>query len=368
VRRDELLRVTKLEAQAWLAVYALVMHPETQKRYAFDSFRKSTLLRARRFVNDVLLDQIPMLAELQRFMDQLALVDAPQPTALAERQAFVLQQVPAQRERVLRDVKIDDVVQKLLASDAWTKGGQDDAKDLACLVDVYTPPDLSGDYGGENDDDDDVKEEEEEDVVKEEEEEKVEPPLVEELSAEEVASMRAREEATRRARALEQRKLDTTIETVELLGDALDPIVFERVPFAVTTLKGPDGRSYCRTKWVDPSGGLASPYLVVHVTYASGRREVLEDDLSCQGGGTLLEDMPPAQNALWRQLGDAENDLALQLFLKRRKKNPEAKSYLINSFTVPVLYVSTPVLDFSTSSEEQGKVDDPTTTLAPSSE
>ena len=43
---------------------------QIRKRYGFDAYRKQTLLRARRFVNDVLLDQIPVLADLQRFMDQ----------------------------------------------------------------------------------------------------------------------------------------------------------------------------------------------------------------------------------------------------------------------------------------------------------
>ena len=82
---DRLLDVTKLEAQAWFALYWLSMHQEIRKRYGFDAYRKQTLLRARRFVNDVLLDQIPVLADLQRFMDELAIVSAPEPTSYMTR-------------------------------------------------------------------------------------------------------------------------------------------------------------------------------------------------------------------------------------------------------------------------------------------
>ncbi len=85
VPHDRLLDVTKLEAQAWFALYWLSMHQEIRKRYGFDAYRKQTLLRARRFVNDVLLDQIPVLADLQRFMDELAIVSAPEPTAVRDR-------------------------------------------------------------------------------------------------------------------------------------------------------------------------------------------------------------------------------------------------------------------------------------------
>jgi len=169
----------------------------------------------------------------------------------------------------------------------------------------------------------------------------------EEAVAAEVAAKRECDDLQRRrAEQIEKLQLDARVESVELLGADVDPIPLERVPFAVTTLQGPDGRTYLRTKWVDESGSLAAPYVVVHVNFASGRQVVLEDDLNCDGGGTMLEDLPPSQNALWRQLGDAEDDLALQLFLKRRKPSPEAKSYLVNSFTVPVVYVSTPLQDF----------------------
>ena len=102
---------TKLEAQAWLALYHLTLHPEVRKRYGFDAYRKQTLLRARRFINDVLLDQLPVLADLQRFMDELAIVAAPEPTAVGD-SGCLLQQVAAFHEAINRKADFEAVAKR----------------------------------------------------------------------------------------------------------------------------------------------------------------------------------------------------------------------------------------------------------------
>ncbi|KAJ1447044.1 hypothetical protein M885DRAFT_472257 [Pelagophyceae sp. CCMP2097] len=143
---DRLLEVTKIEAQAWLALYHLAMHPEVRKRYGFDAYRKQSLLRARRFINDVLLDQLPLLADLQRFMDELAIVDTPEPTALAQSSHLLMEQVAAQRDLVLRGVKFEDVAAQQRAT-VWSDENQEEAdRSLAQLVDIY-----AGDDGDEPD-------------------------------------------------------------------------------------------------------------------------------------------------------------------------------------------------------------------------
>jgi len=44
----DLLKLTKYEGQAWLALYHLVCSAELRKKYHFNSFRKKTLLRVRK--------------------------------------------------------------------------------------------------------------------------------------------------------------------------------------------------------------------------------------------------------------------------------------------------------------------------------
>mmetsp|Transcript_1503 Transcript_1503/g.4396 ORF Transcript_1503/g.4396 Transcript_1503/m.4396 type:complete len:543 (-) Transcript_1503:1108-2736(-) len=141
VPHDRLLDVTKLEAQAWFALYWLTMHPEVRKRYGFDAYRKQTLMRARRFVNDVLLDQIPVLAEMQRFMDELSIVQAPEPTAMSDRQCL-MQQVAAFQECITRGADYAAIAKRQI-DEIWTAASMHD-DDLKALVDVYAGDDVLG--------------------------------------------------------------------------------------------------------------------------------------------------------------------------------------------------------------------------------
>eukprot|EP01036_Dinobryon_divergens_P029944 gene29944-39117_t len=70
----DLLKITKLEGQPWLGLYALVgktTYPYMiskevfRSRYHLNTFRKGQLLRLRKYLNDILLDQLPFLADIQ---------------------------------------------------------------------------------------------------------------------------------------------------------------------------------------------------------------------------------------------------------------------------------------------------------------
>ena len=97
----DLLTLTKTEAQVWLTLFALICNNELRKRYHFNSWRKGQLLRARRYMNEVLLDQLPVLADVQRFMDELALMEVPQPTAeQGGSSVLMMEQVGTTQERL----------------------------------------------------------------------------------------------------------------------------------------------------------------------------------------------------------------------------------------------------------------------------
>jgi hypothetical protein len=61
-----LLKITKLEGQPWLGVYHLLAKKEFRERYHLNSFRKSQLMRLRKYLNEVLTDQLPVLTDIQR--------------------------------------------------------------------------------------------------------------------------------------------------------------------------------------------------------------------------------------------------------------------------------------------------------------
>lgn len=53
-------------------MYHLMCEEECRKRYHFNSMRKNNILRARKYLNDVLLDQLPVLAAVQRQVFRMA--------------------------------------------------------------------------------------------------------------------------------------------------------------------------------------------------------------------------------------------------------------------------------------------------------
>lgn len=68
--------MTKLEGQLWITLYFLVSKREFRERYQLNSFRTAQLLRVRKYLNEILLDQLPMLSDIQRYMDELTISDS----------------------------------------------------------------------------------------------------------------------------------------------------------------------------------------------------------------------------------------------------------------------------------------------------
>jgi hypothetical protein len=97
---DDLLKVTQYEAQVWLAVNNLVVDPECRKKYEYNSFRKDTVMKLKRFMNEVLIDQIHVLVDLHRCVEELHIMNPP--TAANNSMLLVIEQVPELRERLMK--------------------------------------------------------------------------------------------------------------------------------------------------------------------------------------------------------------------------------------------------------------------------
>mmetsp|Transcript_23940 Transcript_23940/g.39924 ORF Transcript_23940/g.39924 Transcript_23940/m.39924 type:complete len:490 (-) Transcript_23940:232-1701(-) len=107
VKPIDLMKITKLEGQPWLAVYQLLAKETFRERYHLNSFRKGQLLRVRKYLNETMLDQLPFLADIQRYMDELAVTEVPEPTSLGGGSSgggsvFLFQQVAVLREAILK--------------------------------------------------------------------------------------------------------------------------------------------------------------------------------------------------------------------------------------------------------------------------
>lgn len=67
-------KLPKIEAQIWICLYNIFMCQEANKRYEITEFRKSNLLRLRKYMNDNLFDQIPPLQQMYRALEEISMM------------------------------------------------------------------------------------------------------------------------------------------------------------------------------------------------------------------------------------------------------------------------------------------------------
>ncbi|XP_049895197.1 zinc finger MYND domain-containing protein 10 [Epinephelus moara] len=86
---EDRLKMTKLDGQVWISLYNLLLKEDCQRKYEFNNFNKNQLLKLRGFLTEVLVDQLPNLVELQRFLAHLAVTDPAPP-----KKSLILEQIP----------------------------------------------------------------------------------------------------------------------------------------------------------------------------------------------------------------------------------------------------------------------------------
>ncbi|XP_066452987.1 zinc finger MYND domain-containing protein 10 [Eleutherodactylus coqui] len=91
-------KMTKLDGQVWISLYNLLLRPECQRKYNIDSFTRGQLLKLSSHLTDVLIDQLPNLVELQRFLSHLS-VSEPAPP----KKELIIEQVPEVRDSIIRE-------------------------------------------------------------------------------------------------------------------------------------------------------------------------------------------------------------------------------------------------------------------------
>lgn len=145
VEPGELLKLTKTEAQVWLAVYHLTCTRACRESYALNAFRKEQLLRLRKYLNDVVLDQLPVLADVMRYMDELALMNVPEASS-GHGGALLMQQVDVTRDKMLRG-RDWAAVAKATFKDVWAKVTDRSDPDLRAITDVYSADGVESVFG-----------------------------------------------------------------------------------------------------------------------------------------------------------------------------------------------------------------------------
>ncbi|XP_037535305.1 zinc finger MYND domain-containing protein 10 [Nematolebias whitei] len=98
VPAEDHLKMTKLDGQVWLTLYNLLLKEDCQRKYDFNNFNKNQLLKLRAFMTDVLIDQLPNLIELQRFLAHLAVTDPALP-----KKELILEQIPEMWNNIVQE-------------------------------------------------------------------------------------------------------------------------------------------------------------------------------------------------------------------------------------------------------------------------
>eukprot|EP00750_Incisomonas_marina_P002104 INCI12085.1.p1 GENE.INCI12085.1~~INCI12085.1.p1 ORF type:complete len:658 (-),score=153.55 INCI12085.1:14-1987(-) len=146
VQPGNLLTMSRCEGQPWLVLYNLLCDGECRKFYTFNTFRKDQLLRVRKYLNESLKDQLPVLAEVQRYMDELVIMQAPPPDGSRH---FIVQQVPAIRNSIIKGRDWAEEA-KLALHAVFQSGAAGNNEDLKQLADVFTADgvaELLGEHG-----------------------------------------------------------------------------------------------------------------------------------------------------------------------------------------------------------------------------
>eukprot|EP00442_Polarella_glacialis_P045885 CAMPEP_0115144156 /NCGR_PEP_ID=MMETSP0227-20121206/61258_1 /TAXON_ID=89957 /ORGANISM="Polarella glacialis, Strain CCMP 1383" /LENGTH=622 /DNA_ID=CAMNT_0002553241 /DNA_START=32 /DNA_END=1900 /DNA_ORIENTATION=+ len=138
VEADDEGRLPKLQTQVWLSIYNLVMDPECRSRYEMTSFRRENLLRLRRYINEVVVDQLPPLTNLHRTLEELSI--SGQFTGAGQSAApspFVVELVAEVREALVRtyEGRWQEVADQQL-KEVFVKETPDELKRLGQMISI----------------------------------------------------------------------------------------------------------------------------------------------------------------------------------------------------------------------------------------
>eukprot|EP00747_Dinoflagellata_sp_TGD_P183381 gnl/TRDRNA2_/TRDRNA2_38216_c0_seq1.p1 gnl/TRDRNA2_/TRDRNA2_38216_c0~~gnl/TRDRNA2_/TRDRNA2_38216_c0_seq1.p1 ORF type:complete len:625 (+),score=148.44 gnl/TRDRNA2_/TRDRNA2_38216_c0_seq1:84-1958(+) len=138
VEQEDEGRLPKLQTQVWLAIYNIVMDSECRARYDMSNFRRENLLRLRRFMNEVVVDQLPPLTNLHRALEEMSISGRLQTEAGAPAPApFVVEMVAEIRESLIRghEGQWQDIADQQLR-EVFVKESPEELKRLSQMISI----------------------------------------------------------------------------------------------------------------------------------------------------------------------------------------------------------------------------------------
>ncbi|KDR20709.1 Zinc finger MYND domain-containing protein 10 [Zootermopsis nevadensis] len=97
INGEDNVKVTRAEAQTWLALRHLLLDVRCPAHYDINEYRKNQLIKLQCFMHDTLLDQLSPLVELKYWLAKLASCNAPFTT----RRPLLLEVIPQIKQTLL---------------------------------------------------------------------------------------------------------------------------------------------------------------------------------------------------------------------------------------------------------------------------
>lgn len=92
--REDAMLLCPVEAHAWFSMHYLLCDIQCRREYGYTQFKKERILKIKRFLNEMLIDQLPALVDVQRAVEELSFLEPPVGTEEKFRQTLIVEQVP----------------------------------------------------------------------------------------------------------------------------------------------------------------------------------------------------------------------------------------------------------------------------------
>jgi len=76
----------------------MFLSQDTNRKYEITTFRKNNLLRLRKYLNEQLIDQLPVLGGMLRSLEEMSMMGD---NNIAQTNSFIVQQLPEIRSRIM---------------------------------------------------------------------------------------------------------------------------------------------------------------------------------------------------------------------------------------------------------------------------
>ena len=150
VKGAEVMVVCEYEAHAWFCLHTLLTEQGCREKYSYTLWRKEQILRARKFLNDVLVDQIPPLQEVQRALDELSFLDPPVSVDEKFKSSLVIEPCSRIMDGILHRIDCEALAAEAKARLTDPANVRAQASEMSALIDQMLGMDL-GDLGGGGD-------------------------------------------------------------------------------------------------------------------------------------------------------------------------------------------------------------------------